>query len=68
MILINELKGLIVARGMTQKEVANRMGIAEKTLSAKLSRGVFGSDEIEQLIEILDIKNPFEIFFVKKVT
>ena len=31
-------------------------------------KGVFGSDEIECMIDELDIKDPAKIFFAKKVT
>lgn len=63
MILVNELKGKIRAKGYTQEKLAKELGISAKTLSNKLSKGVFGSDEIEQMIKILGIDNPLEIFF-----
>ncbi len=63
MILVNELKGRMVAKGYTQKELANELGITSKTLTSKFNKGVFGSDEISKMIEILDIKNPMDIFF-----
>lgn len=67
-ILKNELLGLIVVRGLTQKEVANKLGITPNTFYSKMSKGVFGSDEIEKMIELLDIKDPANIFFGIKVT
>ena len=33
----------------------------------KMKRGVFDSDEMEQMIDILGIENPVEIFFAKDV-
>lgn len=63
MIATNEIKGLIRARGMTQAEVAEKMGINPVTLSRKLGKGILNSDEIEVLIDILKIKNPASIFF-----
>jgi transcriptional regulator with XRE-family HTH domain len=63
MIATNEIKGLIRARGMTQAEVAEKMGINPVTLSRKLGKGILNSDEIEVLIDILEIKNPASIFF-----
>lgn len=33
-----------------------------------MNKGVFDSDEIENMIDILNIKNPIEIFFAKNVT
>lgn len=65
MILINELKGKIKAKGYTQKKLAKEIGISPKTLSNKFNKGILGADEIEKMIKILDIKNPIEIFFNK---
>jgi transcriptional regulator with XRE-family HTH domain len=65
MILINELKGKIVAKGMTQEKVANELGITPKTFNLKLKKGVFSSDEIEKMIKILNIEDPISIFFAK---
>ena len=65
MILINELKGKMKAKGYTQEKLAKELGISSKTLSNKLCKGIFGSDEIEKIIKILDIQNPLEIFFTK---
>lgn len=68
MILVNELKGKIVARGLTSEKVAEHLGISTKTFYNKLQRGVFGSDEIEKMMILLNIENPAEIFFAKQVT
>lgn len=63
MIAVNELKGVIKARGMTQAELAGLMGIHETTLNRKLRKGILNSNEIEAMIDILKISNPAEIFF-----
>lgn len=68
MIDVNALRGRIVEKGLSQARVAKMLGIAPKTFYEKMSKGVFGSDEIEQIIEILDIEDPARIFFAKKVT
>lgn len=68
MIRVNELKGRIVACGLTQAEVAHKIGITPKTLSAKLQRGVLDSDEIYKLMDILSIDDPVDIFFAEEVT
>ena len=68
MILTNELKGKIVAKGLRQEDVAKILGISTKTFNTKLNRGIFNSLEIERLIVVLDIKNPLEIFFPNIVT
>ena len=65
MINTNELKGRIVAKGYTQKEVAEIIGMRPETLSRKLRLGVFGTDEVDKLVEVLAIENPWEIFFAK---
>ena len=64
----NELLGLIIARGLTQKEVANKLGITPNTFYAKMSKGIFGSNEIEKMIDLLKINDPAYIFFGIKVT
>ena len=39
------------------------MGISEATFYRKMQLKKFDSDEMEQLILLLDIENPVEIFF-----
>ena len=68
MIDINALKGVIVSRNMTQQDVARHLNMAPKTFYAKMKKGVFGSDEMEDMIELLAIENPSDIFFANKVT
>jgi len=68
MILVNELRGRMAVKNYTQRKLAKALKISEKTLSLKLKNGVFGSDEIDELINILDIKNPCTIFFAQIVT
>lgn len=68
MIDTNALKGIIVSNGLTQQDVAKHLKISPKTFYMKMKKGVFGSDEMEGMIEFLSIENPGEIFFAKKVT
>lgn len=68
MIDTNALKGIIVAKGKSQKDVAEYLGMTPKTYYSKMNKGVFGSDEIEGMIDFLEINNPSDIFFAKKVT
>lgn len=68
MLNVNELKAAMVRKGLTQKEVADKMNISSRTFTSRLNKGVFGSDEIEQLMNILDINDPVSIFFAKTVT
>ena len=68
MIDTKALKGIIVSSGLTQQAVANHLGISPKTFYAKMKKGVFGSDEMEGMIELLEIENPCAIFFANTVT
>lgn len=68
MIDTKALKNIIFAKDMTQKDVAEHLNMAPKTFYAKMKKGVFGSDEMEGMIELLSIENPIEIFFASEVT
>ena len=65
MLNTNELKAAMVRKGLTQKDVADSLNISAKTLSNRISRGVFGCDEFECLMKLLDITDPMPIFFCK---
>lgn len=67
MVLTNEIRGKMVARGFTQKQLAEKLEMSERTLANKLTKGVFTTTDVEKLIDILKIENPMEIFFAKKV-
>lgn len=66
MIKTDKLKGIIVENGLTQTEVAKQIGIAPKTFYEKMKNGVFGSDEIQIMIDILHIEDPVSIFFARE--
>lgn len=68
MIDTNALRGKIYEKGYSQRKVAEEIGITAKTFYSKMSTGVFGSDEIEKMIDLLDIEEPAKIFFAKNVT
>lgn len=61
-----KLRGIIAERGFSQREVARRIGMTEKTFYTKMKSGVFGTDEAVRMIELLDIKNPAAIFLSTK--
>lgn len=63
MIRTDKLTGIIAEKGMTKAEVAEVIGITPKTFYEKMKKGVFGSDEIQAMIKLLDITNPMDIFF-----
>jgi DNA-binding CsgD family transcriptional regulator len=51
-------------KGMTNKDLAAKLQISPVTLYRKIERdGDFTRKEILQLIEILDISDPVEVFF-----
>lgn len=68
MVDTNKLRGCIVAHGKTQAEVAKSIGMSPKTFCLRMKNGVFGSDEIEKMIDLLEIEDPVSIFFAKSVT
>ena len=66
MIKTDELRGIIAKNGLSQSDVASKIGITPKTFYEKMKNGVFGSDEIQIMIEELHIDNPSAIFFAKE--
>ena len=68
MVDTNKLRGIIVQNEKTQEQVARHIGITPKTFYSKMKRKVFGSDEIEEMIDYLNIDDPISIFFAKNVT
>ena len=68
MIDTHALKVKIVDENLTQKDVAQQLGITPKIFYKKMKKGIFNSNEIEQLIVILRIPDPMSIFFAQKVT
>jgi DNA-binding XRE family transcriptional regulator len=68
MILVDDIIGLMAKHHITKKDMAKLIGIAPKTLTAKMNKGVLGSDEMEVMIKALDIKDPASIFFANNVT
>lgn len=68
MINTNALRGRIAEAGLSQAKVAEHIGITPKTFYEKMSKGVFGSDEIETMIKLLKIDDPVSIFFTDLVT
>jgi predicted transcriptional regulator len=63
-----ELRGIIARNGLSQTDVAKMIGVTPKTFYSKMNKGVFGSDEIQTMIDQLNIDNPMDIFFAKRVT
>lgn len=66
MVNTNKLRGVIAQNGLAQTDVAKMLGITPKTFYDRMSKGVFGSDEIQIMIDRLQIDNPMDIFFAKE--
>lgn len=66
MVATEKLRGIIAEQGLSQRQVAKKLGMTEKTFYSKMKKGVFGTDEVDQMIALLRIDNPVEIFFTKK--
>ena len=65
MIRTDKLRGVIAEKGLSQADVAKEIGISPKTFYEKMKNGVFGSDEIQVMINMLGIEDPVSIFFVR---
>lgn len=63
MVNVNLLKSYMVKAGYTQKMLAQELGISEQTLTRKLKKRVFGTDEASKIVELLSIDNPQAVFF-----
>lgn len=61
----NKLAAIIVEQGMTQKDVAKLLNMTPKTFYSKMKKGVFGTDEVIKMVQILKIQNPVEIFLTE---
>ena len=68
MIRTDLLRGEIARAGYTQTTLAEKLGITPKTLASKMKKGIFNSNEIDAMIDVLKIENPVRIFFAKKVS
>ena len=66
MIKTDELRGIIAKNGLSQSAMALKIGITPKTFYEKMKLGVFGSDEIQIMIDEHHIDDPASIFFAKE--
>ena len=66
MIKTDELRGLLAKNGLSQSDMAKKIGITPKTFYEKMKIGIFGSDEIQVMIKVLNIDNPAAIFFAEE--
>lgn len=68
MLNARKLKAIIVQNGKTQKDVANLLNISNQTFYRKMKKGNFGLSEMDEMIKVLHIENPTEIFFSQFAT
>lgn len=66
MIKTDELRGVIAKNGYSQSDIARMIGVTPKTFYEKMKSGVFGSDEIQIMIEKLKIEDAMAIFFARE--
>lgn len=66
MVATDKLRGIIAERGLSQRQVARYLGMSEGTFYAKMKNGVFGTDEAEKMIDLLQIHDPAPIFLAKR--
>ena len=62
---VPRLKGIIAERGLTQAKVAKHIGISDRTFYLKMKKGVFGTDEVQKMVDLLKIQDPADIFLTK---
>jgi len=70
-LMFNEraLRAQMVLQGINTIELSKRLNINPSTFQRKMSNnGSFTRKEINELIKILNISNPMEIFFADKLT
>ncbi len=68
MIDIKALKRAIKAKGLTQKQTAELIGISERTLSRRFQDGEFYAGEMNVLKDVLGLTDPGAIFFAKEIS
>lgn len=68
MVRTDELRGIFAKNKKSQTDIAKLIGVTPKTFYIRMKKGVFGSDEIQIMIDELHIENPMDIFFAKEVT
>lgn len=67
MIRTDLLRGKIAEKGYSQLNMAKMLGITGKAFYNKMKKGIFKSDEIQKMIDILEIDNPVAIFFANEI-
>lgn len=66
MINMPEFRAAMARKNYTQKSLAKELGISEQTFRRRLNKGVFGTDEVLRMVDLLDINDPCFIFLFSK--
>lgn len=61
-----KLRGIIAERDMSMREVAKELNMSEKTFYNKMKKGVFGTDEAEAMVVLLEISDPASVFLASE--
>lgn len=67
LVRVDLLRGKIAEKGYSQRRMAQMLDITPKSFYNKMDKGVFKSNEIYKMIEILEIENPTAIFFAPEI-
>lgn len=68
MVDVEQLKNIIFRERLSQRQVAKALGMSDKTFYNRMKKGIFNSDEMYTMIELLHIDNPRAVFFARKVS
>lgn len=63
MVNVNLLNAQIVAVGKKPKDVYTALGLTRRQWYTRMKKATLNSDEMYELVKLLDIKNPIVIFF-----
>lgn len=66
MIRTDLIRGKMAEKGYSQLAMAKILGITSKSFYNKMQKGVFRSDEMQKMIDVLEIENPVAVFFYPK--
>lgn len=61
MIRTDLLKERMASKGLTQAQMADKLGITTRTFYRRMKSGIFRSDEMEAMADILGMSDPADI-------
>lgn len=66
MVNIPELRAAMARKEITQKKLAEAIGLSEQTMCRRMKEKCFGTEEAEKISKVLDLPDPVCIFFTRK--